>query len=96
MFAISGSTVAGIILIALVVLAILTGLRTVNQGTVGVTTIFGKYRRTLRPGLSVVVPFVEKIFRRISIQNRAVELQFQAITGDQARGSECFAGPERR
>ena len=84
MFAISGSTVAGIILIALVVLAILTGLRTVNQGTVGVTTIFGKYRRTLRPGLSVVVPFVEKIFRRISIQNRAVELQFQAITGDQA------------
>jgi len=84
MVAISSSTVAGIVLIVLVVLAILTGLRTVNQGTVGVTTIFGKYRRTLRPGLSVVVPFVEKIFRRISIQNRAVELQFQAITSDQA------------
>ncbi len=84
MAAIGASTIAGIILITLVVLAILTGLRTVNQGTVGVTTIFGKYRRTLRPGLSVVVPFVEKIFRRISIQNRAVELQFQAITSDQA------------
>ncbi|CAN5433158.1 hypothetical protein BH10ACT2_BH10ACT2_07720 [soil metagenome] len=84
MVAVSGSSVAGIVLIVLVVLAILTGLRTVNQGTVGVTTIFGKYHRTLRPGLSVVVPFVEKIFRRISIQNRAVELQFQAITSDQA------------
>ncbi|MGB8861085.1 MAG: SPFH domain-containing protein [Ilumatobacteraceae bacterium] len=55
-----------------------------NQGTVAVTTIFGKYRRTLRPGLNVVVPFIEKIFRRISVQNRAVELQFQAITFDQA------------
>ena len=65
-------------------LAILTSLRTVNQGTVGVTTIFGKYKRTIRPGLTVVVPFVEKIFRRISVQNRAVELQFQAITSDQA------------
>ena len=84
MFAVSASTIAGVILIVVVILAILTSLRTVNQGTVGVTTIFGKYKRTLRPGLSVVVPFVEKIFRRISIQNRAVELQFQAITSDQA------------
>ncbi len=84
MFAVDSSSIAGIILIVLVVLAILTSLRTVNQGTVGVATIFGKYRRVLRPGLTVVVPFVEKIFRRISIQNRAVELQFQAITSDQA------------
>ena len=76
--------IAGIVLAVLVVLTILTGLRTVNQGTVAVTTIFGKYRRTLRPGLNVVVPFIEKIFRRISVQNRAVELQFQAITFDQA------------
>ncbi len=76
--------IAGIVLAVIVVLTILTGLRTVNQGTVGVTTIFGKYRRTLRPGLNVVVPFIEKIFRRISVQNRAVELQFQAITFDQA------------
>ena len=76
--------IAGIVLAALVLLTILAGLRTVNQGTVAVTTIFGKYRRTLRPGLNVVVPFIEKIFRRISVQNRAVELQFQAITFDQA------------
>jgi prepilin-type processing-associated H-X9-DG protein len=84
MFAISSSTIAGIILVFLAILVILASLRTVNQGTVGVTTIFGKYKRTLRPGLTVVVPFIEKIFRRISIQNRAVELQFQAITSDQA------------
>ena len=76
--------IIGIVLAVIVVLTILTGLRAINQGTVGVTTIFGKYRRTLRPGLNVVVPFIEKIFRRISVQNRAVELQFQAITFDQA------------
>ena len=76
--------IAGIVIVAIVLLAVLTGLRQVNQGTVAVTTVFGKYKRTLRPGLNVVIPFVEKIFRRISIQNRAVELQFQAITFDQA------------
>ncbi len=82
--AVSTSTVAGIILITLVVLTVFTGLRQVNQGTVAVTTVFGKYKRILRPGLNLVIPFIEKIFRRISIQNRAVELQFQAITADQA------------
>jgi regulator of protease activity HflC (stomatin/prohibitin superfamily) len=80
----SSGTIVGIVVGIIVLLVILTGLRTVNQGTVAVTTIFGKYRRTLRPGLNVVVPFIEKIYRRISIQNRAVELQFQAITQDQA------------
>jgi len=80
----SASTIAGLVLAFIVLLTILTGLRTVNQGTIAVTTIFGKYRRLLRPGLNVVIPFIEKIFRRVSTQNRAVELQFQAITSDQA------------
>lgn len=68
----------------LVVVVVATSLRTVTQGTVAVTTVFGKYRRALRPGLTLLIPFVERIYRRISIQNRAVELQFQAITQDQA------------
>lgn len=57
---------------------------TVQQGTVSVLTMFGKYRRVLYPGLSVKIPFFEVVFRRISIQNQSVELQFQAITQDQA------------
>jgi prepilin-type processing-associated H-X9-DG protein len=68
--------------IALILAAL--SIRTVQQGTVAVTTIFGKYSRTLRPGLNFVIPIIEKVFRRISVQNRAVELQFQAITFDQA------------
>lgn len=57
---------------------------TVQQGTVSVLTMFGKYRRVLYPGLSFKIPFFEVIFRRISIQNQSIELQFQAITQDQA------------
>jgi prepilin-type processing-associated H-X9-DG protein len=84
MFGISSSTITGIVIIVFVLLVVLTGLRQVNQASVAVTTVFGKYRRTLRPGLSVVIPFVEKIYRRIPVQNKAIELQFQAITQDQA------------
>jgi len=69
---------------AIIVLVGLTGLRQVAQGTVAVTTVFGKYKRTLRPGLNLVTPLIEKIYRRITVQNKAIELQFQAITQDQA------------
>lgn len=57
---------------------------TVQQGTVAVITVFGKYRRILTPGLSMKIPFIEKVYRKISIQNRSAELGFQAVTIDQA------------
>ena len=56
----------------------------VQQGTVAVVTIFGKYARVMAPGLNFKIPVIEVIYRRISIQNRSVELAFQAITADQA------------
>lgn len=73
-----------IILFIIALALLLTGIATVQQGTVAVITVFGKYRRVLRPGLNFRIPFVEKIFRRISYQNRSIELKFQAITQDQA------------
>lgn len=72
------------VIIALVALMLLTSFVTVQQGTIGVTTIFGKYNRILFPGLNFKIPIIEKVFKRISIQNRSVELEFQAITVDQA------------
>ncbi|HEY1019059.1 MAG TPA: SPFH domain-containing protein [Sediminibacterium sp.] len=70
-------------LLALLLL-LFASLVTVNQGTIGVITMFGKYRRILRPGLSVKIPLFEQVFKTVSIQNRSVELEFQAVTLDQA------------
>ena len=75
----------GIVLIGfIIVIILLFSLRTVGQGTVAVVTSFGKYRRIMSPGLNVKIPIIETIHRRISVQNRSVELEFQAITIDQA------------
>jgi len=57
---------------------------TINQGYIGVITMFGRYRRIVRPGLQMKIPILEKVFKKISIQNRSVELEFQAVTQDQA------------
>lgn len=71
-------------MIVLAVLVLFLSFVTVSQGTIAVVTIFGKYRRVLSPGLNFKIPFIEVIFKRVSIQNRSVELEFQAITIDQA------------
>ena len=71
--------------IGLIALSIILGLFvTVQQGNIAVITVFGKYRRILTPGLSIKIPIIEKIYKKISIQNRSVELEFQATTLDQA------------
>ena len=72
------------ILLCLALLVFFLTVVTVRQGTIAVLTIFGKYRRILGPGLSFKIPFIERVHRIVSIQNRSIELDFQAITQDQA------------
>lgn len=72
------------IIIFIGVIVFFSSFVTVKQGTIAVITVFGKYRRILKPGLNLKLPLVEQIYSRISIQNRSVELEFQAVTLDQA------------
>jgi regulator of protease activity HflC (stomatin/prohibitin superfamily) len=68
----------------LIFLILLGSFVTINQGYVGIVTVFGKYRRIMSPGLNFKIPLIESVYRRISIQNQSVELEFQAVTQDQA------------
>jgi len=70
----------------LLLIIIFSGLFTINQGYIGVITMFGKYQRIVSPGLNIKIPILEQVFKKISYQNRSVELEFQAITSDQANG----------
>src|SRR4051812_2032406 len=79
------TTSIAFLIIAFIVLIILfSSFVTVKQGTIAVVTVFGKYRRILTPGLNFKIPLIENIYSKISIQNRSVELEFQAVTFDQA------------
>jgi len=72
------------VLAIVLVWIVFASLRVVNQATVGVVTMFGKYRRVIRPGLNILIPLVERINRVVPIQNRTEQLQFKTITSDQA------------
>jgi regulator of protease activity HflC (stomatin/prohibitin superfamily) len=73
-----------LVLVFIAVIILSSSFVTVKQGTIAVITVFGKYRRIMMPGLNFKVPLIENVYSRISIQNRSVELEFQAVTFDQA------------
>src|SRR5579863_5379997 len=78
-----GALLTLLVLVAVVLLFGSSLFRTVPQATVAVVTVFGKYHRIMREGLNFKMPW-EKVVYRLSLQNRALQLEFQAITQDQA------------
>ena len=70
--------------IIILLIIVFSGLFTINQGYIGVITMFGKYQRIVRPGLNIKIPLLEQLYKKVSIQNRSVEMEFQAVTQDQA------------
>ncbi|MDR1563573.1 MAG: hypothetical protein LBS74_01265 [Oscillospiraceae bacterium] len=85
-FLLSLAPVVLVILGVLVVIALilfLKGFYTVQQNTIVVITLFGKYLRCVKAGLHWKFPW-EKIYSRCSLKMQSVQLEFQAITIDQA------------
>jgi regulator of protease activity HflC (stomatin/prohibitin superfamily) len=78
------SQIVSLLVIFILLIIVFSSFVTVKQGTIAVITVFGKFRRILTPGLNFKIPLVEAIYSKISIQNRSVELEFQAVTFDQA------------
>jgi regulator of protease activity HflC (stomatin/prohibitin superfamily) len=62
---------------------VLRQVRSIPQSNIAVVTAFGKYQRVMREGLNVKMPW-EGISQTLSLQNRALQMEFQAITRDQA------------
>src|SRR5579864_1909408 len=72
-----------VVLLLFAVIFLLRQVRSIPQANIAVVTVFGKYKRVMREGLNVKLPW-EKIADRLSLQNRALQMEFQAITRDQA------------
>src|ERR1700688_4492401 len=72
-----------LVLLFFAVIFLMRQVRSIPQANIAVVTVFGKYQRVMREGLNVKLPW-EKIADRLSLQNRALQMEFQAITRDQA------------
>jgi regulator of protease activity HflC (stomatin/prohibitin superfamily) len=70
-----------IIVIALVILS--RGLRIVPQQNEWVVERLGRFHQTLKPGLNLIIPFIDKVAYRFDLRERPIDVQKQVcITKD--------------
>ncbi len=80
-----GFDIVVIVLVIFVILVLFAGIKTVPQGYRYTIERFGRYTRTLEPGLNLITPFIERVGARMNVMEQVLDVPTQeVITKDNA------------
>lgn len=80
-----GGLIVVIIFAILVITTISMGVRLVPQGSKWVIQRFGKYHKTLSPGLNIIIPYIDTVAHKVTTKDQVLDIHSQeVITMDNA------------
>ena len=81
----SGFSIFALVILALAVITVMMGVKVVSQGYEWTVERFGRYRKTLRPGLNLIVPYIDRVGHKLNMMETVFDIQSQeVITRDNA------------
>ena len=74
-----------IVILALAIVTVAMGVKSVPQGYEWTIERFGRYRTTIRPGLNLIVPYIDRVGHKLNMMETVFDIQSQeVITRDNA------------
>jgi regulator of protease activity HflC (stomatin/prohibitin superfamily) len=74
-----GFDVFAVVFVALAILILLAAVKSVSQGYNWTVERFGRYTKTLKPGLNFIVPFIDRIGRKMNIMEQVTDIPQQDV-----------------